>query len=592
MSKTRTPLVADIKRNALDDGPGVRSVVFFKGCPLRCSWCQNPEAISPSRQLQLLPERCRDCGACLEHCPTGAAQPAVSTAERGRCQRCGACARACPLGARRLVGRRWSPDELVDELVRDEPFFVRSGGGVTFSGGEATLFPAYAGEVAARLAQRGIHVLLETCGHFDWPAVQEHLLPHLSAVYFDLKLADAQQHLHHTGRDNTPILENLRRLAALEGLELLPRIPLVPGVTDTRRNLRGLAGLVTGLGLERVALLPYNPLWLSKRRGLGLGLRYRHEAWMSEADLARCAQLLEAEGLQVKGRHNSEAATPEPAPAPLPRGLPPAARRPLMARLSAPPGPAEARLVQRGSAAVLAVPGRYCVSYLLLGPRSVTAVDVGSAADLPQILAAMNWLGRPSQSLRQVIPSHLHFDHIMGVDALARRCGAQVLLGRTARQAVAGQRRLRWPPKRNLPRGFVTWLMQGMPLLPAEDWHDGLDFGFPWGKNRFQAPLAPALDHGDAVPGLPGWVLLETPGHADDAVALYHRQARFLVAGDTARNFLGGEWNPMICDRQAFARTRELLQQLSVETLFPAHGPLLQGPRVLWRLREVPAYLP
>lgn len=272
---------------------------------------------------------------------------------------------------------------------------------------------------------------------------------------------------------------------------------------------------------------------------------------------------------------------------------PPPAPRPLLARLLTPVGPPEARLHERDGAAVLAVPGRYSVTYLVIGPERVAAVDVGSSADVPRVLEALAWLGRPASSLAWVTPSHLHFDHAMGVDALARATGAEVRLGRVALEASQGRRRLRWPPGLPLIRMIPTWPMQGMPFLPLADWREGLDFGVPWGKNRFRARLGAPLLEGEPLAGFPGWEVLETPGHADDALALHHAGAGFLIAGDTVRNFLGGEWNPLRCDARDFARTKARLLALGrVETAFPAHGPVLEGERVLARLNDLPWWCP
>jgi glyoxylase-like metal-dependent hydrolase (beta-lactamase superfamily II) len=265
--------------------------------------------------------------------------------------------------------------------------------------------------------------------------------------------------------------------------------------------------------------------------------------------------------------------------------------RPLLARLTAPAGPAAARLVERAGAAVMAVPGHYSVTYLLLGPDAVVVVDVGSATDVALVLRALAWLSRPLAQVRAVVPSHLHFDHVMGVDALARRLGVPVLLGDVAAAHVRVGRSPRYPGGWRVWRAVLTWPMQGLPFPPLADWRDGLDFGFPWARNAFRAPLAPPLTDGAALPFVPGWTVLATPGHSPDGICLYHAAARFLVAGDTVRNFLGGEWNPLLVDPSAMRATRARLGGLAVETVFPAHGPVLEGPDVLARLRD-PVLLP
>jgi glyoxylase-like metal-dependent hydrolase (beta-lactamase superfamily II) len=265
--------------------------------------------------------------------------------------------------------------------------------------------------------------------------------------------------------------------------------------------------------------------------------------------------------------------------------------RPLLARLTAPAGPPAARLVERAGAAVMALPGRYSVTHLLLGPDAVVVVDVGSSSDVELVLRALDWLGRPARQVRAVVPTHLHFDHVMGIDPLALRLGVPVLLGDVAAAHVRVGRAPRYPSAWGLWRAVLTWPMQGLPFPPLADWRSGLDFGFPWARNAFRAPLGAPLGDGAALPGLPGWSVLATPGHAPDAIALYHAAARFLVAGDTVRNFLGGEWSPLLADPEAMRRTRARLTRLPVETVFPAHGPVLEGQGVLARLRD-PVLLP
>lgn len=297
MSVEAAALVADIKRNSLDDGPGIRTVVFFKGCLLACQWCQNPETMRPGVQQSVVTERCIACGACRAACTSLVARPHVVARAVDGCRLCGACAATCPTGARRIVGTRYGVDELVAKLAQDEPFFRHSNGGVTLSGGEPALHPAYVGRVAHGLRSRGIHVLIETAGHFDWARFEEHLLPHLSAVYFDLKLADPDNHRRYTGQTNARILENLEQLVARGGPPVTPRVPLIPRVTDTYENLTALARILAGLGFAEVVLLPYNPLWIGKRVALGLDLPYDNERFQSPDEVRRCRDAVRAAGL-------------------------------------------------------------------------------------------------------------------------------------------------------------------------------------------------------------------------------------------------------------------------------------------------------
>jgi pyruvate formate lyase activating enzyme len=290
-----SPLITDIKRHSLEDGPGIRSVVFFKGCPLRCVFCHNPEMQRPERELLFRPERCVSCGACVTACPRGAvALDLPGRIARAACDDCGACVLACPSSALAHVGRTYGVDELVEVLLRDEAYYRHSGGGVTFSGGECTMFPEYLEALSGALKQRGIHLVVETAGELDGAWFVARLLPLVDLIYFDVKLADAAAHRQHTGRDNHRILENLSLLVATAPERLEVRIPLVPGITATPENLRGLAQLLRERGVRRATLLPYNPLGRAMAPQLGRESPPVSERFMSKEELAVAVATFEA----------------------------------------------------------------------------------------------------------------------------------------------------------------------------------------------------------------------------------------------------------------------------------------------------------
>lgn len=265
------PLVFDIHRFALDDGPGIRTTVFLKGCPLSCCWCHNPEAMSPEREVAVSADRCTGCGACSAACPEAAItnSPTLEI-DRNRCTSCGKCTDRCPSTAIRLLGIEYQPDELLEILLRDRLFYEVSGGGITFSGGEPTTSMDYLGEALTALKGENIHTAIQTCGMFPYDGFSRHVLPFIDLIMFDLKFIDAARHRRYTGRDNSAILENFRRLTKDAGSKILPRVPLVPGITATPVNLLEIASFLADLECHLCDLLPYNQAGVGKRRSIGM----------------------------------------------------------------------------------------------------------------------------------------------------------------------------------------------------------------------------------------------------------------------------------------------------------------------------------
>ncbi|GKX56516.1 glycyl-radical enzyme activating protein [Leminorella grimontii] len=254
------PLIFAIKRGSLSDGKGIRSVVYIKGCPLRCAWCLNPESFSVQSGLSFDESLCLFCGKCEAACPSGAiSMNIVPRVNVNACRRCGACAASCVPNALRQVGEAYCDDRLIELLEDDKAFYDISGGGVTFSGGEPLLFPRYVGRLAKRLQQIDISVTIKTCGHFDYRRFAHFVAPHVDEIYFDITLIDGADHHHYTGKRNALILTNLSRLVNETRISIIPRTPLIPGITDTKRNLGGITRLLERYGLaSRHRLLPYN----------------------------------------------------------------------------------------------------------------------------------------------------------------------------------------------------------------------------------------------------------------------------------------------------------------------------------------------
>jgi pyruvate formate lyase activating enzyme len=264
------PLIVDIKRHSLEDGPGIRSVVFFKGCPLRCVFCQNPETWDPRQEIAFFSSDCIQCGDCVKACPIGAVNPSLPGAiNRKACNNCGRCVDACPGTGLRGIGRAYDPDELLEILLRDASYYGNSGG-VTFSGGECTMHSKFLRLMFSRLKDRNIHIALQTSGFFDYARMAGKIFQHVDLIHYDIKFADSKKHREYIGRSNRKIINNLLRLLKARPDIIHPRVPLIPGITATRKNLYEIAQLLVHSGAERVSLLPYNPMGIPKYESLGL----------------------------------------------------------------------------------------------------------------------------------------------------------------------------------------------------------------------------------------------------------------------------------------------------------------------------------
>ncbi len=258
-------MVFDIKRFAVHDGPGIRTTVFLKGCPLRCIWCHNPESMLHKPEIAFHPDKCIHCGRCLEVCPLDEGRKL----DREFCTGCGACTEVCPSGARVLCGRELSVDEVMAEVVSDKPFYDNSGGGVTISGGEPLAQPAFACEILRSCRNESIHTVLDTTGCAEWDVLAE-VASQADLVLYDLKCADPRQHYDLAGVSNEMILENARRLAET-GKPMIVRIPVIPGYTDSDENIGNIGKFVSSLGdsVRYAELLSYNRLAETKYQQYG-----------------------------------------------------------------------------------------------------------------------------------------------------------------------------------------------------------------------------------------------------------------------------------------------------------------------------------
>lgn len=293
-----TGTIFDIDETALHDGPGVRMTVYLKGCPLRCAWCHSPESQARGPEVVWFETRCGHCGRCVSVCPQHKRRPGlIDPEDRARCTVCGACVAVCPGGALEIRGREVSAGEIADRAERLRPFFARTGGGVTLTGGEPTAQPQFALAIARLCHDAGLHVAVETCGFAPWETLAA-LAETVDLFLFDVKHPDAAAHEELTGASNEPILANLRRLLET-GADVIVRVPLIPGVNDDAATLGELAGLVAGLGAARIELLPFNPATGGKYSWVGRPNPMPDAKRQSPEAIARLAAICAECGLEV-----------------------------------------------------------------------------------------------------------------------------------------------------------------------------------------------------------------------------------------------------------------------------------------------------
>jgi pyruvate formate lyase activating enzyme len=275
MNPMTSGIIFDIKRYAINDGSGIRTAIFFKGCPLNCLWCHNPEGQSSQPQLIFRSNRCKGSKACLEVCPLGAItwlDGSITNWET--CDDCGRCVEVCYAGAREIIGRLVSVNQLMEEIKRDIPFYDQSGGGVTFTGGEPIFQREFLQKTLLACKQQEIHTIVDTSGYASWEGF-ELIYPLVDLFLYDLKLMDEFKHMQCTSVSNQIILDNLQKLSGAKA-HIIVRIPLIPGVNDDGENIERSAKFLADLPyLDGVELMPYHNIGLAKYQALGM--RYKLE---------------------------------------------------------------------------------------------------------------------------------------------------------------------------------------------------------------------------------------------------------------------------------------------------------------------------
>lgn len=293
--------VFEIERFAIHDGPGIRTVVFMKGCPLSCLWCSNPESQELKPEITQNPSFCIGCGSCIKACP----ENAISSSDEGitrditKCTNCGKCAEACYSGALTLVGKTYTVEELVKEISVDEAFYFQSGGGVTFSGGEALMQGEFLYKAAKACRERRYHTCIETTGFASWNTISK-AAPFINLFLYDFKHMDNEKHLEYTGQRNEQILENFIKLIKT-GADIIARFPVIPGYNDDENNiLQMISFLKKNYNKKRIDLLPYHNLGSTKYKSLGIPYELKDLVPPKEEYIENIAQIFINEGFSPR----------------------------------------------------------------------------------------------------------------------------------------------------------------------------------------------------------------------------------------------------------------------------------------------------
>lgn len=297
-------IIVNIERFAVHDGPGIRTVIFMKGCPLRCQWCSTPESQTTSLEMGYFVNKCLRCAKCAEVCPLKAITVSSSgeiLTDRLLCDDCGKCVEVCTTGARKMVGREMTVEQIVAEVEKDSIFYWNSGGGITLSGGEPTMQPKFSLEILRACKERGIHTAMETCGYVEWDILDE-MLKYLDLVYFDIKHVLSEEHERLTGKRNGLILENCRKIVAnYPDVELIIRIPVIPGHNDSDENIENTAKFVHRLEKAvRLELLPYHNFGVHMYRVLLRAYPLQNIEPPSEDRMHDLEELAKSCGVQVQ----------------------------------------------------------------------------------------------------------------------------------------------------------------------------------------------------------------------------------------------------------------------------------------------------
>ncbi len=299
-------IVFDVQNYAIYDGPGIRTIIFLKGCPLKCQWCQNPESQLLLPQMSYFEEKCQACGNCMTACPNNALSLINGKIIRNLslCTTCGTCISACPNGVMEKIGVVRGLDELVEIALRDKPFYDNSGGGVTISGGEPTTQIDFLLELLKALKNQGIHTAIETCGYFNENLISE-LVKYVDLFLFDIKLVDTNKHKKFTNVFNEKILTNFSKILSKVGSErIIPRIPLIPSVNTDINTIQQIIAFLHNVNYNGIIhLMPYNKLTKTKYEKMGMESFHKDFGNLTDSNIHEITKLFEQHSYEVIINH-------------------------------------------------------------------------------------------------------------------------------------------------------------------------------------------------------------------------------------------------------------------------------------------------
>lgn len=299
VQKGKLAIITDIQKFTVHDGPGIRTMAFFKGCPLKCKWCHNPETWEMEPELMHNPEICIDCKRCAAVCKNGAISVTVKGIEldRKKCDRCGECTKTCYSGALRMAGQYMTVEEVFEKLMDDEPFYRRSNGGITLSGGECTLYAEFVIKLLKKLKEHHIHTAIETCGYCSWDKFEK-ILRYVDLVLFDIKVPDDDKCRFYTGQSNALIFENLKKIREINK-EVVLRFPMIPGVNDDENSLRMVAEIAIKNHIKRLNIMPFHQLGSSKWKAIGRPYMFENLEPPKDKDIKYAMDLFLSYGLDA-----------------------------------------------------------------------------------------------------------------------------------------------------------------------------------------------------------------------------------------------------------------------------------------------------